>query len=44
VAKWLRGHSTPLLGTSEHGASKKTQKFFSSLGFEPSRFIVDPLK
>lgn len=44
VAKWLRGHSTPLLGTSEHGASKKTQKFFSSLGFEPARFIVDLLR
>lgn len=44
VAKWLRGHSTPLLGTVEHGASKKTQKFFSSLGFEPSRFIVDVLR
>ena len=44
VAKWLRGHSTPLLCTAEHGASKKTQKFFSSLGFEPSRFIVDPLR
>lgn len=44
MAQWLRGHSTPLLGTVEHGASKKTQKFFSSLGFEPSRFIVAPLR
>ena len=44
VAKWLRGHSTPLLYTAEHGFSKKTQKFFSSLGFKPERYIVDSLE
>lgn len=43
VAKWLRGHSTPLIGTSEHGVSKKTQKFFTSLGFTAQRYVVDRL-
>lgn len=43
VARWLRGHSTPVLATAEHGVSKKTQKFFTALGFKAERYVVDRL-
>lgn len=44
MAKWIVGRSRGRLGTGEHAKSRKTQKFFSALGFRPERYIVEPMK
>ncbi len=43
IAQWLRSHASGLFGTAEHIQSRKTQKFYSALGFRPMRYIVEKM-
>lgn len=43
IAQWLRKQTKGRIGTIEHAQSLKTQKFFSSIGFKPARYTVEPM-
>lgn len=43
MVKWLLANGRGRFGSAEHAKSHWTQKFFSSIGFKPQRYIVETL-